>query len=230
MAVQTCHLWPHRPDGHSLGCATSVQRLHWRDDPGHQAVGRLRRRFQSNLPLRSGLVLDLEDDKATHFREPPFAASNVRARQRLRAGRELAGKTHADVAMAVGLTHANAVASWEASDPSERAQPLARQVLRVAKLCGLPAYLLIDDAVSVEGNHFIQGALIPSRDAVARPVWSQVGRTERVTDFEFRNAHFPEKQSKRADRSLHAQGRAAARASRDGRISLRTAFRCSSTS
>jgi transcriptional regulator with XRE-family HTH domain len=70
--------------------------------------------------------------------------------QRLRAGRELARKTHADVAMAVGLTHANAVASWEASDPSERAQPLARQVLRVAKLCGLPAYLLIDDAVSVE--------------------------------------------------------------------------------
>ncbi|MEO6747551.1 MAG: helix-turn-helix transcriptional regulator [Caldimonas sp.] len=70
--------------------------------------------------------------------------------QRLRAGRELARKTHADVAIAVGLTHTNAVASWEATDPSGRAQPLMQQVLRVARLCGLPAYLLIDDAVSLE--------------------------------------------------------------------------------
>ena len=77
--------------------------------------------------------------------------------QRLRAGRELARKTHADVANAVGLTHTKAVASWEACDPSERAQPLARQVLRVAKLCGLPAYLLIDDAVSLEDISSFKG-------------------------------------------------------------------------
>ena len=77
--------------------------------------------------------------------------------QRLRAGRELARKTHADVAKAVGLTHTNAVASWEASDPSERAQPLARQVLGVARLCGLPAYLLIDDAVSLEDISSFKG-------------------------------------------------------------------------
>jgi hypothetical protein len=69
--------------------------------------------------------------------------------QRLRAARELANKTHHDVGAAVGQSEATA-ALWESPDPLTRLQPTAQQVMRIAKLCRLPLYLLVDDAVSME--------------------------------------------------------------------------------
>jgi hypothetical protein len=69
--------------------------------------------------------------------------------QRLRAARELANKTHHDVGAAVGQSDAT-VALWESPDPQTRLQPTAQQVMRIAKLCRLPLYLLVDDAVSME--------------------------------------------------------------------------------
>ena len=69
--------------------------------------------------------------------------------QRLRAARELAGKSHQDVAAVVGLSE-QTVALWESEDRATRVPPTAQQVMRVAKLCGLPLFLLVDDAVSIE--------------------------------------------------------------------------------
>lgn len=69
--------------------------------------------------------------------------------QRLRAARELARKSHDDVGQVVGLSE-EAVAIWESPDPAKRTQPSAQQVMRIAKLCGLPLFLLVDDAVSVQ--------------------------------------------------------------------------------
>ena len=69
--------------------------------------------------------------------------------QRLRAARELARKSHDDVSRAVGLSETT-VALWESPDPAERTQPSAQQVIRIAKLCGLPPFLLVDDAVSTQ--------------------------------------------------------------------------------
>ena len=69
--------------------------------------------------------------------------------QRLRAARELAHKSHQDVGKVMGLSDME-VALWESPDPSTRMQPTAQQVMRVAKLCRLPLYLLLDDAVSME--------------------------------------------------------------------------------
>ena len=69
--------------------------------------------------------------------------------QRLRAARELANKTHDDVGQVVGADAATVV-RWESADPSTRLQPTAQQVMRIAKLCRLPLYLLVDDAVSME--------------------------------------------------------------------------------
>ena len=69
--------------------------------------------------------------------------------QRLRAARELANKTHHDVGQVVGLSEAT-VALWESPDPATRLQPTAQHVMRIAKLCQLPLYLLVDDAVSVQ--------------------------------------------------------------------------------
>ena len=68
--------------------------------------------------------------------------------QRLRAAREWAGKSHEDVASVVGLG-AQTVALWETEDRATRVAPTAQQVMRVAKLCGLPLFLLVDDAVSI---------------------------------------------------------------------------------
>ena len=76
--------------------------------------------------------------------------------QRLRAARELAGKSHQDVATAVGLSEVT-VATWESPDPGTRTQPTAQQVMRVAKLCRLPLYLLVDDAVSVQDIESFDG-------------------------------------------------------------------------
>jgi transcriptional regulator with XRE-family HTH domain len=69
--------------------------------------------------------------------------------QRLRVARELATKTHHDVGAAVGVDEAT-VALWESADPATRLQPTAQQVMRIAKLCRLPLYLLVDDAVSMQ--------------------------------------------------------------------------------
>jgi transcriptional regulator with XRE-family HTH domain len=69
--------------------------------------------------------------------------------QRLRAARELANKSHHDVGQVVGLDEAM-VALWESPDPAQRLQPTAQQVMRIAKLCRLPLYLLVDDAVSMQ--------------------------------------------------------------------------------
>src|SRR4051812_39959663 len=64
--------------------------------------------------------------------------------QRLRAARELARKSYADVAGAVGSTIPR-VASWESADVRTRLRPGSHDVLRVAKLCGLPPFYLMDD-------------------------------------------------------------------------------------
>ena len=69
--------------------------------------------------------------------------------QRLRAARELARKTPDDVGQVLGLSHSD-VALWESADPATRKTPSARQVMRIAELCGLPAFLLVDDAVSTQ--------------------------------------------------------------------------------
>ena len=69
--------------------------------------------------------------------------------ERLRAARELARKTRDDVATVLGLS-GTAVALWESPDPAVRTQPSAHQVMRIAKLCGLPLFLLFDDAVSMQ--------------------------------------------------------------------------------
>jgi hypothetical protein len=41
------------------------------------------------------------------------------------------------------------MASWESADPSSRVVPSTHYVLGLARLYDLPAYLLVDDAVSV---------------------------------------------------------------------------------
>ena len=69
--------------------------------------------------------------------------------QRLRTARELARKTPDDVGRLLGLSH-SAVALWESPDPATRTTPSAQQVIRIAKLCGLPPFLLVDDAVSTQ--------------------------------------------------------------------------------
>ena len=69
--------------------------------------------------------------------------------QRLRAARELARKTPDDVGRLLGLSH-SAVSLWESADPATRTTPSAQQVIRIAKLCGLPPFLLVDDAVSTQ--------------------------------------------------------------------------------
>jgi transcriptional regulator with XRE-family HTH domain len=80
--------------------------------------------------------------------EPVPRPQNSELWQRLRAARELARKSRDDVGHVVGLNQA-VVALWESPDPSSRTQPSAQQVMRIAKLCGLPLFLLIDDAVSM---------------------------------------------------------------------------------
>ena len=81
--------------------------------------------------------------------EPVPRPQNSELWQRLRAARELARKSHDDVGQVVGLSEAT-VALWESPDHAERTQPSAQQVMRIAKLCGLPPFLLIDDAVSTQ--------------------------------------------------------------------------------
>ena len=76
--------------------------------------------------------------------------------QRLRAARELAHKSHQDIADAVGLSEVT-VSTWESPDQATRTQPTAQQVMRVAKLCRLPLYLLVDDAVSVQDIESFDG-------------------------------------------------------------------------
>jgi hypothetical protein len=50
---------------------------------------------------------------------------------------------------ALGLDGSAAIASWESADSFNRAVPSAHHVLALAKLYDLPAYLLVDDAVSL---------------------------------------------------------------------------------
>ena len=69
--------------------------------------------------------------------------------QRLRAARELANKTYHDVGAALGLDEGT-VTLWESPDAATRLHPTAQQVMRIAKLCRLPLYLLVDDAVSLQ--------------------------------------------------------------------------------
>ena len=81
--------------------------------------------------------------------EPVPRPQNSELWQRLRAARELARKSHDDVGQVVGLSE-ETVAIWESPDPAKRTQPSAQQVMRIAKLCGLPLFLLVDDAVSLK--------------------------------------------------------------------------------
>ena len=69
--------------------------------------------------------------------------------QRLRIARDIAGKSLDEVSASLGLDGPSAMASWESADAASRAVPSAHYVLALAKLYDLPAYLLVDDAVSV---------------------------------------------------------------------------------
>ena len=110
--------------------------------------------------------------------------------QRLRAARELAHKSHQDVADAVGLSEVT-VTSWESPDHAARTQPTAQQVMRIAKLCRLPLYLLVDDAVSVQDIEAFE-RLCPPRlrkvalsatQATRRPRWSMTCPACHVVDL-----------------------------------------------
>ena len=68
--------------------------------------------------------------------------------ERLAAAQGSSGKALDEVTAALGVTEREVIA-WETADAVSRSFPTAHHVLQLAKLYGLPAYLLIDDAVSV---------------------------------------------------------------------------------
>ena len=95
---------------------------------------------------------------------------------KLRAARQSAQLTQAQIAEAVGVTR-GAVTQWESKDPETRTTPSIELIRKFAERSGVPFSWLINDQFKAEDVHFVRAQLRSGK-------WHDVEITETVTATE----------------------------------------------
>lgn len=99
---------------------------------------------------------------------------------KLRAARQSAQLTQAQIAEAVGVTR-GAVTQWESKDPETRTTPSIELIRKFAERAGVPFTWLINDQLKVEDVHYVRAQLRAGK-------WHEAEVTETVTASEVAQA------------------------------------------